>query len=53
MIKFITENKNNELELSNKNNKEKDIKNNNHKNNIDLIKNYKSGFLFWSRLWIH
>ena len=28
-------------------------KNENHKNNIDNIKNYKSGFLFWSRLWIH
>tara|TARA_B100002019_G_C20821267_1_gene380715 strand:- start:130 stop:270 length:141 start_codon:yes stop_codon:yes gene_type:complete len=44
MIKFITENKNNEL--SNKKIKEKDIKNENHQNNIDIIKNYKSGFLF-------
>ena len=44
MIKFITENKNNKL--SNKKIKEKDIKNENHQNNIDIIKNYKSGFLF-------
>tara|TARA_B100000963_G_scaffold359653_1_gene387598 strand:+ start:2787 stop:2933 length:147 start_codon:yes stop_codon:yes gene_type:complete len=48
MIKFITENKNNELELSNRKTKKNDIK-----NNIDIIKNYKSGFLFWSRLWLH
>lgn len=41
------------IELMYKKNKEKDIKNENHKNNIDNIKNYKSGFLFWSRLWIH
>ena len=38
----------NELELSNRKTKKNDIK-----NNIDIIKNYKSGFLFWSRLWLH
>ena len=43
MIEFITTTKI----------KKKDIKLPTYNNNIYIIKNYKSGFLFWSRLWIH